>query len=384
MEQLTQQLAIKDAWWVWRGCLQDYGYGYGTRYVHIPKDAKDPMDSYGYDELSAFPMRKPNFDVFGVPSRTRTQRGWYKVQRHPKARPPYIPSTSQYMCSHNTPPDVTTGADLPWELVEMVGKTISVTLHRTEDRRTMMACALVCRYWANHFLCRIFETVRLHSRQCAVELRAFDRSPACWFFQYYKPTVTLGLESTGLLELSCVHLVTQTRCKALSTLALEGPLPLSWKTMRSVHQALPRSVPRIFSSNIATLNLTDIRFQRFSDLVHLAVELPHLQELCCTKVTWGSLPATIGRVPHRHVSQRGEPRTPDIKISMKDVSGPWAEASIHILAHCISHTVFPFFPDDNLSAIIALVSLYNNIDTPATNLASGSISYNKSRQLISK
>ncbi len=156
--------------------------------------------------------------------------------------------------------------------------------HRDDDKRAMATCTLVCRHWASQFLPKIFMSVLVHSRQRVVEMWDLDRSPACWFLRFVKPQLRVNIT---LSELSCVHLLTRHTSYFLQ---LTGPLPRGWKTIRSVHQALPRSLPCSFSAGIAYLVLTDIRFQRFTDLAHLVCELPDLTSLHCTKVTWGPLP----------------------------------------------------------------------------------------------
>lgn len=203
------------------------------------------MDRKDYEESSAFPMRKPNFDTFGVPRRTRSQRGWYQVRRHPLSRP------AQQTCSIVPTPQSSftpaTGADIPVELVRLVGKMVSERLSWDEedDKPTMTTCALVCRYWASQLLPNIFSRVIIRSRQRALELCDFDRSPACWFHRFVKPWVHLKIGT--LPELSWAHLLTRHKTQ----LSLTGPL-----AVRSVHQALPRSVPRSFSSGIKWLNIT--------------------------------------------------------------------------------------------------------------------------------
>lgn len=170
-------------WRPWRGDLHDY-YNFST--TRRP----DPMDRCDYNESSAFPMHKPNFDVFGIPRRTRKQRGWYQVRHHPKARP------ERHICILPTPPapSAVTGADLPIELVRLIGKMMTgitaLQWDKDDDKRTMMACALVCRYWASQFLPKIFRKILIISRQRALALWEFDRSPKCWFHRFAKPRVT--------------------------------------------------------------------------------------------------------------------------------------------------------------------------------------------------
>lgn len=215
------------------------------------------MDRHDYEAASAFPMRKPNFGVFGIPQRTRSQRGWYQVQRHENLRPKQRTALPALLSS---PTVLAAGGDLPMELVKLVGDIMSRKLswYEDDDKHTMASCALVCRYWASQFLPQIFRYVFAHSRQRALELRELERSSGCWFHRLVEPMV--GMEITKLSELSWLHLLGLAHYARMD-LRLTGPLPRSWRTIRSIHQALPRSVPSSFSSGIKSLALTDIHFQ---------------------------------------------------------------------------------------------------------------------------
>lgn len=302
------------------------------------------MDRKDYDEPAAFPMRKPNFDVFGIPRRTRSQRGWYQVQRHPKSRP--AQQTCSIVLKTQTSDTPATGADIPIELVRLVGKMVSERLSWDEedDKRTMTTCALVCRYWASQLLPNIFSRVIIRSRQRALELCDFDRSPACWFRRFVKPWVHMKIGS--LSELSWAHLLTRYKTQ----LSLTGPL-----TIRSVHQALPRSVPHSFSCGIKWLNLTNIHFLHFSHLIHLVCELPDLHSLHCRKVTWGSFPDTINTRPRpRRTQRRGQ-----ITINMD--SDMWAQAELQILACILSRDGYPFLLTSIVLALASLVDCMFNV-----------------------
>lgn len=356
METRTLELEIKGAWWMWRGCLQDYFLGYDTEaFCANPVQGIDPMDRYDHKEVSAFPMQKPNFDIFGIPRRTRSQRGWYQVQPHPKAQAKDISVLSIPPSSSDAP---ATGADLPIELVKLVGQMMSEVLEwsRDDDRRTMMACALVCRYWANQFLYKMFKLTSTDSRQRALGLLEFGRSSACWYRRFVQPEVYMTMKSLG--ELPFMHPLP---CHTYKHAWLRGPLPRSWKTMRSVHWGLPRPVPRSFSSGIISLALTDIHFQRFSDLVDLVCELPDVQHLHCTKVTWGTLPDTILTLSRRRRTHKG-------KLQITTDSDMWVQAGAHLLTCYLSRHGHPFFPPD---VVLALVSIVDHIFR-ISNMADGS------------
>lgn len=77
---------------------------------------------------------------------------------------------------------------------------------------------------------------------------------------------------------------------------LQGPLPPSLRTLRSIHTTVPRSLPRHFCGLIREIDLYDLHLRRFHDLVHLMGELPDLFEVGCTRITWVDRP---GKLPHR-------------------------------------------------------------------------------------
>lgn len=353
------QLEIYRIWWTWRGCLQDYYRGSNTRFIPPHDLGEDAMDRVDYDEATAFPMMKPNFNVFGTPSRTRSQRGWYHVHEHPKLQQKHTTRLSSQSSRNSAVSAHATGAHLPTELVQLAAAMMSATLDRDNDKRTLMSCALVCRYWATWFLPQIFVQLSVHSRKCALQLQAYDRSPTCQFFRVSRPDVSVQVNR--LVELNYIHLIAPTRSEETS-LALNGPVPRGWKTIRSIHQALPQSIPRLFSSKITHLKLTDITFQRFADLVHLVCELPDLEFLHCKRVMWNSLPAAIDSILRRRVL---EGRDSLKSISMEESSAAWVQAAVHIYTHFLSSSI-AFFPNNNLPAIASLAELLNHTNASPT------------------
>lgn len=341
------RLEIDEVWLRWRGDLQDYHDGIAT--MHIFAMREDPMDRDGYKEAVAFPMRKPNFDVFGIPGRTRKQRGWYQVQPHPKSRPK---QHAIFLAPESSPGVSATGADIPTELVRLVGEMMSQRLWAgdDEDRSTMVTCALVCRHWASQFLPKILNCVEIHSRRRAFGLWEFDRSPARCFHRGCDSFVSVDVNR--LSELSFMHLLAQMRCRKIDV-RLQGPLPRGWKTLRSVHQALPQSLPRSLSVGITRLQLRGIHFQRFSDLTHLVCELTDLEYLVCDKVTCGPLPDTIATFPRL---RRTSSSSPFLTRMDADMGMP---AAVHLLAHILTTKESPLLP--RVGAVLALASLVTGV-----------------------
>ncbi|KAF7791106.1 hypothetical protein EIP86_002067 [Pleurotus ostreatoroseus] len=365
-----EKLEIETIWWMWRGHLQDYYEGYDTQEIYDGQEARDSMDRWNYDEKSSFPMRKPNFDVFGVPRRTRSQRGWYYIRQHPSAqrRGPQSISVPELLFSPPKPAAMvrTSWADLPIELVELIGKTLAHMPRRELGLETMKACALVCRRWARRFLFTIVRIATIRSRRQALELQELECLPGSLLRQLDTPGHVMWLNPAGVLQLPWLHLVTQVPRRRVENnghydrfrLKLAGPLPASLKTIRSIHQALPRSVPRSFSRCITRLELNDIHFQRFSDLFHLVCELPDLWFLQCQKVTWGS-PVTTSSLRQRHLGSRRE-RHFEARFD-PDESSARAQAYIFLLVQHMTFTERSFAHCSHLPVLSPPERVLNNV-----------------------
>ncbi|KAF7791105.1 hypothetical protein EIP86_002066 [Pleurotus ostreatoroseus] len=349
------RLEIEAVWWIWRGCIQNYYDGCDITRISLEDRRPDPMERHDYDEDSAFPMKKPNFDIFGVPHRTRSQRGWYCV------RTPLRTASPSHTCHLSVSLQCASGSDLPIELVEFVGVMIANYAVHVDDRQLMKSCALVCRYWARQFLPLIFLWTTLRSRKQALELRELDRLPRGWFH-----TLDHGIQlrPSSLHELSWIHIATQTHCSRF-IVQLDGPLSPSMKTIRSIHQALPRSLPRSFSEHITWLELINIHFTRFSDLEHLTCELSHLETFRCNQVTWDSLPTTINRARRRRMVRLPE-ECP--QIDMYIVSESWAEACMHLLARYLARNGLLFFSENDLPLVLTLAALLDHAFPSASSI----------------
>ncbi|KAF7790666.1 hypothetical protein EIP86_001622 [Pleurotus ostreatoroseus] len=188
----------------------------------------------------------------------------------------------------------------------------------------MAKCGQVCRFWAAKCRESLFRSVALRSRQDVLDFCNFKRDPACTFFSQI---IRLTVPILDISDKPWVHNITQVwndpTASSLS-LSIEGPIPRRWKTLRSMHQAVPQSLPPRFSSNITHLKLTNIRFRSFQDLAHLANELPHLQELNGSKLTWDSFPAMLPR-------QRENKSSNGMRTWMLDgCEAPFATAALYL------------------------------------------------------
>ena len=114
--QQSIRLLKHSPWWVWGGyrtliqdstihpkyllhphcengdyvALNDFAWTYAMWFDSVlDRELRDGEGLTG--ENSLFPARKPDIDTFGVPRRTRKQRGWYHIHRSPCD-----------LCSHDT------------------------------------------------------------------------------------------------------------------------------------------------------------------------------------------------------------------------------------------------------------------------------------------
>lgn len=140
----------------------------------------------------------------------------------------------------------------------------------------------------------------------------------------------------------------------LSRLTIRGPFP-GQQTLRSIHFALPRTLPRSFSRGITHVDLYELHFRRFEDTTCLALELPDLEELSLIHVTWESFPTELPR--RRPRSNRC--RLSSIKFEECSVAGvespSFAFAAFVLLLAVYSPSYF--IPSDILALTQALLQI---------------------------
>ncbi|KAF7799195.1 hypothetical protein EIP86_010426 [Pleurotus ostreatoroseus] len=280
--------------------------------------------------VDRFPSVKPDIDIFGIPRHSRKQRGWYIVKPWP------TPSCSR---SHRatTPLAVASALEIPPELFQRI-----LDMADLEGRHVLSACGQVCRYWEKQCRPIQFKQLCLQSRQDVMELCSFMEDPSSLFTPYLH-RVDIAARSPS--EPPWIHRFTKVWDRSPWKLKLEGPLPAGWKTMRSIHQAFPRSLPRHSSRNIDSLYLNNIRFRHLLDLAHLVCELPQLTTLRCLRVTWQALPATIPRQP---VIQRNRLR----RWEARECGLTNARAAVLLFRSAYPSSAF--FSGDDLSNVLAL------------------------------
>lgn len=289
----------------------------------------------------AFPLLKPDMDVFGVPRRSRKQRGWYQVARPFPDRPSARLGTRTYRQPAVEPSDV------PPELFD----NILGYLTASGDKRAVARCALVCRYWAKKCQQMVLRRLVLRSREDAVLLLEHMKSPKSAitsFAQSLEVPVAQKVSSMPWLYL-VPDISDRAHMNYLSySVSLEGPLPPRQR-MRSIHHGLPRSYPR-FSRRIVNLSLAGIHFEKLDDLIHLVWEMPHLVSLDCKRVTWGSLPTTVSRRKPKNISVF-DGQAPGVYLSQCSPCPLEASGWLCTSVWCKSHA---FFSLDDLARFLAL------------------------------
>lgn len=166
---------------------------------------------------------------------------------------------------------------------------------------------LVCQYWNRLCTPRVFESIDV--KELPERIRAFwkRRTDPFGVLQHLKVVENIPKYNKDskfpwlhLLSHACASTRSvwnswDTNTNRLGHITISAPFTGGNSTIRSVHFALPRSLPRSLSRGIKSLHLRNIRFRQFEDLTHLACELSDLEELCCLGVAFDSLPIELPR-----------------------------------------------------------------------------------------
>ena len=271
MDQSQVTLQIPMEWWIWRGLHPFLGVERpwigGLEFQPFGADAFvwDPMEAQDFDVTRAFPLFKPAIDVFGVPRRSRKQRGWYQV------RSPWKPTPTCRTLS-----TLASAADIPPELISMIVLEIGGV-------DELASCARVCHHWARVLQPRLFEHITLCSRDDMQHLLDIHRTSLTNLSQAIE-SLTL-MTSFGAAPFA--HRIAKIKHTFRADLTIDGPSPPSaCRNLRSIHASLPRSLPPAASRGITFLELRDVHFRSFMDLVELVSELPHLDSFTGSRLTW--------------------------------------------------------------------------------------------------
>ncbi len=131
---------------------------------------------------------------------------------------------------------------------------------------------------------------------------------------------------------------------------IDGLFAGGHRTMRSVHFALPRPLPRSLSRGIKILYLEGVECRRFEDLTHLVCELPDLEEFGCIGVDFDSPPIELPRRPR---TNRNKLRKVEIWTDEpKYVPVP---STVRLLLSV--YAVSSFFSEDEIAVLLALLPL---------------------------
>ncbi|KAJ3531007.1 hypothetical protein NM688_g7635 [Phlebia brevispora] len=252
---------------------------------HEVQECKDPMDEEGYDESTAFPLLKPNIQVFdqSQPTALQRQRGWYQRKRWPPTKEKEVVRWT----------GAATGADVPQELFDNIIRSLAFSLKASfgkvkASKRERGWISLVCRRWANFIRPGIFERIELRNRDDAFTLLGFLRCPTSVISGYIQ-SLPLQLSVASYPYQPWIHTVCSVIHPRLAKkprleLKIEGPLPAN-KIMKGVHEMLPRSYP-YFSSELRKLSLDNIQFKSFGHLMNTIGEMPALERVRLQAATW--------------------------------------------------------------------------------------------------
>lgn len=250
-----------------------------------------------------------------------------------------------------------TPADVPPELFQHILDQL--------DMRGRARCGCVCRYWATQCQRALFHGVDVRSREDVRALVGFMDAPTSRVSRFVFVVRASAPSSSSAAGDPWVHHLSPIKDRfrqgesgvrlGVVELALSGPLPSSSggpRSLRSIHHALPRSLPH-FSRHIDRLTLSDLHFAKLDDLLHLVWELPDLWLLACTRVTWGTFPASV---PRRRRKRSGFPRVAEgsVKVEVGNGCGPRAVEAAVWLSTCLVRREHWFLGVEDLERVVVL------------------------------
>ncbi|KAJ3551844.1 hypothetical protein NM688_g4475 [Phlebia brevispora] len=311
---------------------------------------EDPMDEDDFDEATAFPLLKPNIEVFGLapPATLRRQRGWHQRKRSPPAKGNGGDRGRKAMM----------GANFSEKLSDLVVGTLCWEHHpdRHEDKvkaskRELASIALVCHRWAELVQPIIFEWIAVPNFEDVAALRHFLRSPTSAVSKYLR-TVQLYLNLTSHLHAPWIHAacLTEVFDKYSIILKAEGPLP-SGHIMTGFYDMLPRSAPW-FCSRTETLWLTKVHFKSLSHLMQAVGNMPDLKLVKLEQVTWN---CPLDNETHALPTRRARYRAPP-EYLMKGCTDNAAIVWFRFLIHCPGSKQLEQADSDRLYCIASLLT----------------------------
>ncbi len=190
-----------------------------------------------------------------------------------------------------------TGANVPEDLFERIldflDEEIEYEWYRGDEKKRRDICgySLTCRYWARRCQPRMFEQIRLRSKEDIDQLLSLLESTSSRISGYIKHLHLIQKNFEPWIYLVPLQLVPKLFLIPTITLNFYGP----WEEthtkrfghLRSIHCMLPSARPE-FSSHISYLDLYYLRFRCFEDMARLVGELRSLHPLHCFQVEWSS------------------------------------------------------------------------------------------------
>lgn len=207
------------------------------------------------------------------------------------------------------------------------------------NKHDLGSCALVSHVWTPLCQKKIFRSITLRSSRDIEGLMSLASRPGSRIFEY---VYMFNIEHSGhgipWIHLLCLQVrpwnsrrlpgVPFPNCLG-HILEIVGPIDLRGR--RNINWLLPRSIPT-FCEGIFRINLTSVQFQRLRDLVSLVKELPSLYSLCCTNLSWVTLPSEDLRqsaiVPQRAASR--SKYVPRVQWFMSDSVESWSILAVDL------------------------------------------------------
>lgn len=263
---------------------------------------------------SALFSLKPDFDVFGIPERTRKQRGWYQIHRGPKTKS-HTTSPLSYVATAATRPTYAKSTDLPLETIDMIlyhSSVVKMVSKGATGARFVLVwmpeqaanVSLVSRRFTYTFQGLAFLQIRLRSfsdfqtyRTMVEDKNGYAARSTMDLKVYHDPSSAPWLHN--------LYALTNWR-KTLSIVlylgsAKAGPESRSGH-VSSIFAHIPRRMPATFCARIYRLCITNVSFHNFGELVRLVWDLGELEKLSSSNLTFKcepEVPQYPRRVPRR-------------------------------------------------------------------------------------
>lgn len=136
----------------------------------------------------------------------------------------------------------------------------------------------------------------------------------------------------------------------LGGIRIIGPFARKFGRIRSVHFALPRSLPRSLSRGIKRLDLHRITLRRFEDLTHLVCELPDLEELDCDCDNLDPPPIELPRRPRTNRNKLS-------KVRIWTDEDEFLPVPSTLMLFLSVYAAPSFFSEGELAVVLALLQL---------------------------